>query len=416
MDVARNTSSKSLYTKVVFGALGLVVVISVAVALLRIDFSSKRINRSSLLIGEVKRGDLAITISGNGTLLPRDVEQLASEVEGRVVRINVKPGDTVTKGQVLLVLDNPKLVVAEEEAVSVREGAKAAMASFNVDLENRLLQQKSVTLQAKFAYEKARLQYDAEKLLLEEGIVSKIDHQKAELDMHQFDEIHALEKEKLERFAANMAVELSTKESLVTQSQKSLDRASNAVAALKVVSGIDGMVQEFDLQIGQRLKPGDAIGLLARQEKLYAELKIQARQAGNISKGQRVVIDTRNGTVEGLVSRVDPAVNEGTVIVDVDITGELPSGARPSLQIEGIIYQAQFKNTLYVKKPSLVKTDSVVSVYRLDSEGAYAERINAKMGKASINQIQILDGLKETDKIILSDSSDWQKHDVILLN
>ena len=394
----------------------MLVVIALGFTLVNLDLTSKRISRDSILIGQVQRGQLDITVSANGVLLPREVEALASQVEGRVIKLNVKPGNKVTKGQVLAVLDNPTLVAAAEEAFSAWEGAKAQKTSFQVDLENRLLLQKSATLQARFAFEKARLQNKAEEELLEDGIVSMIDYQKTKLDVEQLGEIHKLEQERLKKFEANMQIELSTQEAMVTQKLKSLERAQNAVEALTITSGIDGIVQKWELEIGQRLQPGSDIGRVAQQESLYAELKVQARQAGNIQKGQRTTIDTRNGLVDGIVSRVEPAVNEGTVTVDVELVGELPTGSRPELQVEGVIYQDQFENTLFVDRPSMVKTDSLVSVYRLDEDGVYAERVKARLGKASINRVQILDGLKEQDKIILSDSSGWQDHDVIRLN
>jgi len=395
------------------GVAALLVVLS---SVASIDFSSKRIKRNSLLIGEVKKGQLDIKVSANGVLLPREVEWLASQVEGRVRKMHVKPGDSVKAGQVLVELDNPLLHVAEQEAISVLEGSKATLEAFKADLDNRLMEQEAVTLRTKFSLDKSMLQHKAEETLLKDGIVSELDYQRTKLDVEQFTEVLELEKQRLERFKNNMSIELAAEEAKVVQAQQSLERARNSVKALTVTSGINGIVQAMDLEIGQRLQPGGEIGRIAQQDLLYAELKVQARQASKIVQGQKALIDTRNGEVEGKVRRVEPAVNEGTVIVDVDLVGKLPAGARPELQVEGIIFQEQFSNTLFVAKPNLVKTNSTVSLYRLDEDGDYAERISVKLGEASVDRVQVLSGLQELDRIILSDSSSWQEHDVILLN
>lgn len=395
---------------------GVAALLVVLLGVASIDFSSKRIKRNSLLIGEVKKGQLDIKVSANGVLLPREVEWLASQVEGRVRKMHVKPGDSVKAGQVLVELDNPLLQVAEQEAISVLEGTKAELEAFKADLDNRLMEQEAVALRTQFSLDKSLLQHKAEETLLKDGIVSELDYQRTKLDVEQFTEVLELEKQRLQRFKNNMSIELAAKEAKVTQAQQSLERARNSVKALTVTSGINGIVQAMDLEIGQRLQPGGEIGRIAQQDLLYAELKVQARQASKIVQGQKALIDTRNGEVEGKVRRVEPAVNEGTVIVDVDLVGKLPAGARPELQVEGIIFQEQFPNTLFVAKPNLVKTNSTVSLYRLDEDGDYAERISVKLGEASVDRVQVLDGLQERDRIILSDSSSWQEHDVILLN
>lgn len=416
MDRVREKSSSKVNQKSLMIGAGVAALVVAVFAVASIDFSSKRINRSTLMIGEVQRGKLDIKVSANGVLLPREVEWLSSQVEGRVRKLHVKPGDSVKRGQVLVELDNPTLHVEEQEAVSVLEGSTAELEAFKADLENRLMEYEAITLRAKFSLDKSTLQHKAEETLLEDGIVSELDYQRTKLDVKQFTEVLKLESQRLARFKNNMAIELAAQEAKVTQAQKSLERARNAVKALTVTSGIDGIVQSLDLEIGQRLQPGGGVGRIAQQDLLYAELKVQARQASKIVQGQKAIIDTRNGKVDGVVRRVEPAVNEGTVLVDVDLTGDLPAGSRPELQVEGIIFQEQFQNTLFVAKPNLVKTNSVVSLYRLDEDGDYAERVSVKLGEASVDKVQILDGLQVQDRIILSDNSAWQDHDIILLN
>jgi multidrug efflux pump subunit AcrA (membrane-fusion protein) len=285
-----------------------------------------------------------------------------------------------------------------------------------VDLQNLLLNQKSITLQAKFSYESAQLKLLAESKLRDTHSIAEIDYRRTELNVQQLLASYEIEQERLQKSNTNIVTQLAAKEAIVTQLQKSLDRANNKVAALQVTASMSGVVQAMDLKVGQRLLPGSEIARVARQDKLYAELKVQARQAGDIMLGQRVVIDTRSGTVEGAVSRIDPAVNEGTVLIDVQLTGPLPKAARPALPIDGRIYIAQLSDVLFVGKPGYSQKNSRISVYRLGADNTYAQRTPVETGQASVNHIEIRSGLKEGDRIILSDSSDWQKHARIMVN
>lgn len=416
MDRVRPKSKKALIKKSLFGLTALVILIWGAITIANIDFSSRRIDRDNLLIETVRRGAMEIKVSANGQLLPKNIELIAAQISGRVAKLHVKPGDTVEKGQLLAELTNPQLIASAEEAYSAWEGAVADQQSFEVDLQSRLLNQESVTMQAKFAFEREQLKMEAESQLIDKNIIPEIDYKRTQLNVAQLKEMYEIEAKRLEKSQANMEAQLAVKTSRVTQLARALDRANTQVNDLKILAGIDGIVQEVDIDVGQQLLPGSPIGKIAQQEQLYAELKVPARQAGDVSVGQNVVIDTRNGTVDGVVERIDPGVTDGTVIVDVDLTGTLPKGARPQLQVEGIIYIAQIANTLFVGKPNYIKADATVALYKLDAQGEYAERVNVDLGKVSVNHVQIVDGLREGDQIITSDSSDWQDHDRILLN
>lgn len=402
---------KSLLVIALFVAVGLMVSLST------MDFGTPRIDRDSLQIDTVQRGDLDIKVSANGVLLPVDVQWIASQVEGRVSAIHRRAGDRVEVGQLLVELNNPAIVTAAEEALSALDGGRAEKLSYAVDLQNHLLNQKSITLQAKFAYQSAKLKLDAEtKLRKTTSIIADIDYRRTQLSVEQLLASYQIEQERMQKSKTNIATQLAAKEAQVMQLSKALDRAENKVAALQVSAGMAGVLQEMDLKVGQRLLPGSEIARVARQDRLYAELKVIARQASEIAVGQRALVDTRNGMVQGIVSRIDPAVSEGTVLIDIDLTGALPKGARPELQVEGTVYIAQLRETLFVGKPSYSKNNSNVSVYRLYHDNPYAERIVIKTGQMSVNYIEILDGLEQGDQIILSDSSDWRDHARILIN
>ncbi len=416
MDRVRKKSKTAVVRKAMFGVAALGLLIYGAISIANIDFESRRVDRDTLLIGVVEQGDLEIRISANGQLLPRDLELIAAQVEGRVARVHVAPGDEVETGQVLAELTNPQLVNAAEEAFSAWEGSVADLKGFEVELENGLLNQESQFLQAQFAFEKAKLELEAKRQLREQDIIPEIEFLQIQLDVTQLEQTIAIEQKRLDQSQDNMQTLLAVRESRVTQLARALDRANDRVGNLKVVAGIDGIVQELDVELGQQLMLGSPIGRLAQQDLLYAELKVPARQAGDVVVGQNVVVDTRNGKVHGSVSRIDPSVTEGTVIVDVDILDALPRGARPQLQVEGIIYVAQIADALHVGRPTFVRTDADVSIYKLDGAGEYAERVNVRMGRASVNRVEILRGLAPGDRVILSDSSDWQDHARILLN
>lgn len=416
MDRVRKKSKTALVRKVLFAAIAGVLVVYGAISIANIDFESRRVNRDTLLIGTVEKGDLEIRISANGQLLPRDIEIISAQVEGRVARLHVDPGDEVNAGDLLAELTNPQLVNAAEEAYSAWEGAVADLKAYEVELENQILNQESAVMQVRFQLEKTTMELERNRPLHEQRIIADIEFQQILLDVDQLVQTLEIEEKRLQRNRDNTGTLLSVRASRVTQLARALDRANNNVDNLKIVAGIDGIVQELELELGQQLMLGSPVGRLARQEFLYAELRVPARQAGDVVRGQHVVVDTRNGTVDGVVSRIDPGVTDGTVIVDVEIHDPLPRGARPQLQVEGIVYVAQIADAIHVGRPTFIRTDAEVTIYKLDAMGEYAQRVKVRMGRASVNRVEILEGLLPGDRVILSDSSDWQDHDRILLN
>jgi HlyD family secretion protein len=273
-----------------------------------------------------------------------------------------------------------------------------------------------VLTQAQFSLEAARVQLEAQARLSGQHIIPEIDFKRSQLNVAQLTQTCAIEASRLQKFSDNIQVQLAVKQARVTELARALDRARNQAANLKVTAGIDGIVQAIGVDVGQELQPGSPIGRIAQPDPLYAEIKVPAREAIEVELGQSAVVDTRSGTVDGIVSRVDPAVTDGTVVVDVDLQGPLPPGARPQLPIEGIIYLSRLPDTLYVGKPSYVRSNSLISVYKLDSAGRYAARVTIKAGRLSINHLQVLQGLRAGDRIITSDIGEWQDKERILIN
>jgi HlyD family secretion protein len=392
-----------------------VALISGAVTLANIDFSSHRVEREKLSIETVQHGTMEIKVAANGQLLSKNIEQLAARVPGRVAKADIKPGAVVRVGQVLVELANPELITSAEEAQSAWEGAVAELQSSEVDLQNNLLNQEVVLTQAQINLDKAQLTVETNEILASNKLLSDIELKRSQFDVTQFKKTYALEASRLEKLRDNIQAQLAVKKSRVTQLERALDRARTQAADLRVAAGISGIVQAINVEVGQQLQPGSPVGRIAQLDQLYAELKVPAREATQVQARQNVVIDTRNGTVNGIVTRVDPGVTEGTVVVDVDLKGGLPAGGRPQLEVEGTIYISQLPNTLYVGTPSYVKNDAAITVYKLDPAGDYATRVTIKVGKVSLNYLQVLQGLQAGDRIITSDISEFQDQERILL-
>jgi HlyD family secretion protein len=336
-------------------------------------------------------------------------------VPGRVARAETRPGTVVQAGQVLVELDNPQLVATAEEAQSAWEGAVAELQAAEAELQTNMLNQEVVLTQVQFSSQKANAKVEADEALAANGLISGIELKRSQLDATQLARTSAIEARRLQNVRDNIQVQLSVKRSRVAQLARALERARTQVASLQVKAGISGIVQTIDVEAGQQLQPGTLIGRIAQQDQLYAELRVPAREATQVRAGQQVAVDTRNGTMNGTVSRVDPGVTDGTVIVDVDLAGTMPEGARPQLQVEGVIVISRVHNALYVSKPSYVRNDAAIAVYRLDPSGRYAQRVTIQAGKVSLQHLQVLQGLREGDRIITSEIGEWQGEERILL-
>jgi HlyD family secretion protein len=415
MDHARPKSNARLIKRVVAGAAVGIAAITGAVTLANIDFSSTRVAQNKISIATVQRGAMDVRVVANGQLLPRHFEQVASQVAGRVARADIKPGAIVHVGQVLVVLTNPQLVTSAEEARSAWEGAVAEEKAAESDQQTAVMNQEVVVTAAQVTLDKARLKLDADTQLANDKLISTIDLKRSQLDVASSERTCSLEQHRLERLQANVEAQLSVKKARVAQLARALERARTEAADLNIVAGINGIVQAIAVDVGQQLQPGSPVGRIAQQDQLYAELKVPARDATQVQPGQTVSVDTRNGIVPGVVTRVDPGVTEGTVVVDADLKGTLPAGARPQLQVEGVIFISQLENTLYVGKPAFVQGDAPMSVYKLDPDGRYATRVTIRAGKVSVNYLQILQGLQAGDRIITSEYGGWQGKDRILL-
>ncbi len=415
MDRVRTKPKVSLIKRPAIIGTVAIALVSGGATLANIDFSTPRVDRSKLSIETVRHGTMEIKVAANGQLLSRHIEQLAARVSGRVAKADLKPGAVVQVDQVLVELANSELTASADEAQSAWEGAVAELQASEAELQTNMLNQEVVLTQVEFNAEKAKAKAEADEALARERLISGIELRRSQLDLAQLRKTYEIEARRLQKIRDNIQVQLAVKRSRVAQLARALERARTQAADLRVVAGISGIVQAINVEVGQQLQPGSPIGRIARQDQLYAELKVPAREATQVQAGQRVVVDTRNGTVNGIVTRVDPGVTEGTVVVDVELKGPLPAGARPQLQVEGVVYISQLPDTLFVGKPSYVKNDTTLSVYKLDPTGRYATKASIRAGKVSLHHLQVLQGLQAGDRIITSEIDEWQGQERILL-
>ncbi|QYF93462.1 HlyD family efflux transporter periplasmic adaptor subunit [Massilia sp. PAMC28688] len=413
MDRARPESIRRSRSRVLRYVIPGVAVAGIAISLFFVDFNTVRVERSKLAISAVERGTLEIKVRGSGQLLPRTIESIGAQVNGRVLKKHVQPGDVVKAGQLVLELSNPQAVARADEAQSAWQGALTDLGATESELKTDLLNQEIALTQARFNLQSAQLQLEAETELKAANLVSGVDYKRTQLNVAQLKRALEIGQDRVNAIRANIKMKVAVSQARVTELARALERARNDVNNLKIVAGIDGIVQVLRADIGQELTAGQPIGQIAQPNSLYAELRVPARDAAEVQVGQEVLVDTHNGTVRAQVTRVDPAIANGTVVVDAALKGPLPSGARPQLAIDGDIYLARLPNALFVRKPSYAQAGSPVSVFKLDSSGDYADKVVIRSGKLSLTLMQVLDGLKAGESIITSESGDWQNKDRI---
>jgi len=414
MDHIRTQPKRTFNKRTVIVVAAVAMVVACGVGLASVDFSTQRVDRDKVSVDTVRHGLMEVKVHANGQLVPRSVEYLASQVNARVLKKYVRPGATVKAGDLLAELSNPQLTASAAEAESAWKGSVNTLNASRADLRAMMINQEAALMQAKFALERAQRRLDAEQSLMP-GVIPRVEHDATVLTAAQGREQVDMETRRTAAVRINVQEKLNADQARSDELKKAMERANDQVANLRIVAGIDGVVQEMNIDVGQQLQPGSPVGRIARPDDLYAELRVSAREANDVLAGQKVSVDTRNGVVGGTVTRVDPSVINGTVVVDVTLDGKLPAGARPQLPVEGTIFLTRIPEATFVGRPSYVKPDATVSVYKLDTSGHYATRVPIAVGKVSMDLMQVKGGLAEGDRIITSETGEWQGQDKILL-
>ena len=346
---------------------------------------------------------------GAGTLVPERIRWIPATTDGTVERIVIRPGAAVAPDTVILELSNPELEQSTLEARLNFEAAEARYSNRQVEVERDILDQRATLATTEAQLESARLQAAADARLHTRGLVSSIQLQQSRSDEQEYETRYALEQERLRMATDTVEAQLAVERAEVDRLRTLYELRRRQVAALRVRAGLSGVLQQVPLEEGQRITTGTNLARVGDPTVLKAELRIAETEARDVQIGQAAAIDTRNGVVPGHVARIDPAVENGTVTVDVALDGELPRGARPDLTVDGTIELERMDDILFVGRPVFGQAQSVVSLFRLEEDGTHASRARVSLGRASVNTIEVLDGLQPGDRVVLSDTSIWDR-------
>ena len=417
MDIPRATSVKrrKLIKQITLIVFGLGLVLLTTLGLSRLKPAAPTVERSTVWLDGVKRGPMIRQVRGLGVLVPEEVLWVPALSEGRVERILIRPGTEVKADSVLLILGNPELELQALEADYQVKAAEAEYANLKIQLESARLNQTADLARVGSDYHQSKLKADRDELLAKEGLLADLSLQLSKSTATELSHRREIEEKRLDIQSQANEAQLAAKRAEIDKLKALAALRKNDVGSLHVRAGAAGVLQQMEVEVGQRVPPGSILAKVAQPEHLKAELKIPETQAKDVALGQIVSIDTRNGLIPGTVSRVDPVVKEGTVTVDIRLTGNLPPGARPDLSVEGIIEIERLPDVIYVGRPAFGQPNSTVSMFRLEADGVHAARTQVKLGRSSVSTIEIIEGLQPGDQVILSDSNAWDDHDRIQL-
>jgi HlyD family secretion protein len=399
--------------RIVYSAAGVLLILGITLGLSRLKPAAPSVEWSTVWPDTVKRGPMLRQVRGVGTLVPEEIRWIPALTEGRVERLRLLPGAPVRVDTVLLDLSNPQLDLDLLDAQSQLKAAEAEYLDLQVSLESQRLDQQAAAAKVQAEYNQAKLQADRDEILAREGLTPDLTLKLSKVIADELANRYEIEKKRLEIYAESIKAQLAVQKTKVEQHRALYELRKSQVDALHVKAGTDGVLQQLPVEVGESVAPGTNLARVAEPKRLKAALKIQETQAKDIMIGQPAVIDTRNGTIPGRVTRIDPASENGTVTVDVGLEGELPKGARPDLSVDGTIELERLDDVLYVGRPVQAQPESLVTLFRVDPDRRGAVRVKAKLGRSSVNTIEILEGLTVGDQVLLSDMSAWDAYDRI---
>jgi len=419
MDISRpDIKKKKMRRQLVIAGCGVVALAVVAFFVTRLKPAAPEVDRATVWTDAVKRGPLLRQVRGPGTLVPREdkIRLIPAETAATVVRIRVLPGAKVEPDTVLMDLVDPQLQQELLDAQLQLKGAEADYINTRAKVQSDLMDQKAAGATVGADFSQAQLQAQTDKSLFDLGVISGLTYSASKGKADELTTRNNLEKQRLTLNEKAIETQLAVQQTKVDQAKALLGLKQKELDALSVRAGISGVLVELDHQVGEHVDVGTTLAKVVQPDQLKASLKIAETQARDIQIGQPAEIDTHNGVIDGKVMRIDPAVVNGTVTVDVEIAGALPQGARPDLSVDGTIDLDRMTDVLYVGRPAFGNENSTISLFKLGVDGKTAVRVPVKVGRASVNSIQVLEGLQQGDTVILSDMSRWDNTDRIRLN
>jgi HlyD family secretion protein len=417
MDIPRKSGAKKRRIKrIVYGLILVVAVGGITVGVTRLKPAAPSVDAATMLPDTVKRGNMLRNVHGLGTLVPEEIRYVPALSIGRIEKRLAQPGAAVKADTLILELSNPEIQQAFVDAESQLRAADANHTTLKVQLQKQVLDQEATLAQAKSDFNKAKMQFEVNDSLGKQGLKSKLEVELSRIAAEDLESRVGLETKRLVSNREEAKARLASEDEKVRQLKDAVQLKRSQLEALKVRAGIDGELQTVEVQVGQQVTIGQNLARVANPKRLKAELKIAETQAKDIQLGQPVSIDTRTGIVPGRVIRIDPHVDNGTRTVDAALLGDLPKGAVADTSVDGTIELERLDNILYIGRPVHGQENSTVGLFKIDADGSGAARVQVKLGKSSVTTIEVLDGLREGDRVILSDTSQWDNSDRIRLN
>ena len=419
MDISRpDLKAKKRKRQALTIAVGVVVLAVVTFLVMRLKPAAPTVDRSVVWTDVVKRGPLVRQVRGLGTLVPREdaIRQIPAQTEATVVRILVLPGSNVKPDTILLELADPQATQQALDAELALKGARADLSNVQVKVQSDLMAQKSAAATVNADYNQAQRQAKTDKSLYGLGVISGLAYNSSQGKADELTTRNKLEEQTIDINTKAVESQVAVQQARVEQAQAIYDLKRQQLDALNVRAGIAGVLTSLPLAVGQHVTLGTMLAQVVQPNQLKAQLKIPETQARDIQLGQPASIDTHNGLADGKVTRIDPAVVNGTVTVDAELVGTLPEGLRTDLSVDGTIDLERMKDVLYVGRPAFGNENSTITLFRLDPDGKGAVRVPVKVGRASVNAIQVIEGLHEGDTVILSDMSRYDTADRIRLD
>lgn len=414
MDVAREGVAESRRRRrVLLAGLGGLLLVLLLLFALRLRPAAPVVDRETVFLDTVRRGEMLLSVRGPGTLVPVEVRRIAAGSSGRVAAVHSLPGARVESETVIVTLENPSLSQELTAAELELAAAEANLDDRRVQLRRQVLNQRSLLASVRAEARQAVLSAEADAEIHAEGIIGRIELEDSLGAAEELQVRARHEEERLQLAERVAAAELAAEEARVAELRAARDLKRELVSRLEVRAGIAGVLQEVSAEAGQQVMAGDNLARVAEPNRLKAELRVAEVQASDIEVGQTARVDTRNGIVSGRVSRVEPAVRDGAVTVDVALGEDLPRGARSDLSVDGLIEIELLPDVLYTGRPAFGQDGQEVELFRLAEDGEHALRARVRLGRTSVNTVEIREGLAEGDTVILSDTSAWEGHDRI---
>ena len=416
MDIVRpEIKHKKKMRRIGYIAAAVVLIPLMTYALSRLKPAAPSVDSGTVWTGTVKRGPMLRDVRGLGTLVPETIRLIPAVTDGQVQTRYLLPGTPVKANTVIFDLVNPQLQQETLDAEYQLKGAQAAYEQTKAQLQNQLMDKRTLAASVSSQYRTAEMVRQTKEELGANGLAPMLDVKTAQVQAEELAKENELAQKEVQTFDNSIASQLAVQEATVNQKRAMYELKKSQMDQLHIRPGIDGMLQELDVEVGQKVTMGTVLARVAQPTHLKAQLKIAETQAKDILIGQKATVDTHNGIIPGHVTRIDPAVVNGTVTVDVGLDGPLPTGARPDLSVEGTVEIERLADVLYVERPVHGEANSTVGIFKVVDDGKEATRVQVQLGRTSVNTVEIVKGLGIGDKVILSDMSAWDNYDRVQL-